>query len=545
MKKSKIKARMITPYEELQYKVAYAWTRVSSDGQKSRGSSLASQEEEITTYAEKNGIIIKKWYGRDVESGTKLERKRFDAMISDAQKDKQVNVILCYDSKRFGRLGGDTISLKDKLLSQGIYVIYTSETNYNRTDSGGYYADGMRDLGGKVDANDRYKMCANGIVHMLNRGEWCFHVPLGYTRVRREERGNVKHHVIEINETGEKLRNAWIWRAQGERIIDIVHKLNSLGVRLSNDKPIDEKNLSKILRNTFYTGWIEHELIDTENHRIKGNYQALIDEDTFNLANGISQHVGYEQVKETTPFPLKRHIYCDCCGGALTGYTRARKKHTHYYYKCNTHGCKCNSNANDMHASYLDLLAGYTIKKELLPIVKKMLEEEIDNHLKENKKLLTTLRSNETEKRNQLDEVEYKYALGNIPKSSYDVAKKRLSDELSNIISQIGEYESQLSNTFPSIDKMLLMCCKLGDLWQNSNFKERQKLQNLVFPNGVRYSRLLANYRTPEVNKVFSLIRTISENYDKEQSKSDSDCSSESPFVEKRRLERPTPTSRT
>lgn len=72
MKKSKIKARMITPYEELQYKVAYAWTRVSSDGQKSRGSSLASQEEEIITYAKKNDIIIKKWYGRDVESGTKL-----------------------------------------------------------------------------------------------------------------------------------------------------------------------------------------------------------------------------------------------------------------------------------------------------------------------------------------------------------------------------------------------------------------------------------------------------------------------------------------
>lgn len=534
MKKSKIKARMITPYEELQYKVAYAWTRVSSDGQKSRGSSLASQEEEIITYAKKNDIIIKKWYGRDVESGTKQERKRFDAMISDAQKDKQVNVILCYDSKRFGRLGGDTISLKDKLLTQGIYVIYTSETNYNRTDSGGYYADGMRDLGGKVDVNYRYKICADGIVHMLNRGEWCFHVPLGYTRVKLQGIGNAKHHVIEINETGKLLRNAWIWRAQGERVIDIVHKLNNLGVRLSNDKPMNEKNLSRILRNVFYTGWIEHEMIETENHRIRGNYPALIDEATFNLANGISHHVGYEQVKETIPFPLKRHIYCDSCGGALTGYTRARKKHTHYYYKCNTHGCKCNSNANDMHTSYLNLLAGYTINEELLPIVKMMLTEEIDNYFKENKKLLTTLKSNETEKRNQLDDVEYKYALGNIPPSSYEIAKRRLTEELSNIISQIGEYENQLSNTFPSIDKMVLMCCKLGDLWQKSNFKERQKLQNLVFPNGVRYSRLFANYRTPDVNKVFALIRTISGSYEGEQTKNDLDFPSKSSLVEKR-----------
>ena len=523
MKKSKIKAKMVTPYEELQFKVAYAWTRVSSEGQKKRGSSLATQEEDITAYAKKNGIRIKDWYGRGVESGTKEERKEFDKMIADARKDKEINVILCYDAKRFGRLGGGTIKLKDDLQDEGIYVIYTSEPNYNRKDVGGYFADSIRDISGKMDAQIRKKICAEGTKHMLNRGEWCFHVPLGYTRIKREEKGKVKHHVIVINEAGEKLRNAWIWRAQGERIIDIVHKLNNLGVTLSNGRAMDEKNLSKILRNPFYTGWIEHELIDTENHRIRGNYPALIEEVTFNLANGISHHVGYEQVRETMPFPLKRHIYCDCCGGALTGYTRARKKHTHFYYKCNTHGCKCNCNANDMHTSYLDLLAGYTVKEELLPIIKKMLQEEINDYLGESKRTLTTLRSRETEKSNQLEEVEYKYAIGAIPQSAYEVAKKRLSTEVSEVVSEIREIENQLSNTFPSIDKMMLMCCKLGDLWQKASFKERQKLQNLAFPNGVRYSRILGNYRTPEANKVLTLIRNISDSCEDEKSKSDSD----------------------
>lgn len=532
MKKSKIKAKMVTPYEELQFKVAYAWTRVSSEGQKSRGSSLASQEEDIAEYAKKNNITIKKWYGKDVETGTKEERKCFNTMIENARKDKQVNVILCFDSKRFGRLGGGTIKLKDDLLEDGIYVIYTSETNYNREDAGGYYADGIRDLGGKVDAKYRYKICADGIVRMLRRGEWCFHVPLGYTRVRREEHGEVKHHVIEINETGKILRNAWIWRAQGERVIDIVHKLNSLGVRLSNGKPIDEKNLSRILRNIFYTGWIEHELIDTENHRIRGNYPALIDETTFNLANGLS-HAGYVQKEETTPFPLKRHIYCDCCGGALTGYTRARKKNTHFYYKCNTHGCKCNCNANDMHASYLDLLSNYTVKEELRPIIQKMLQNEIANYMGDGHTTLKTLHSRWTEVNNKIQDVEYKYALSEIPKSAYDVAKKRLYEELSEITHHIEELEMQLSNTFPSIDKMVLMCCKLSDLWQKSNFKERQQLQNLVFPNGVRYSRLLSNYRTPDVNKVFSLIHNISDIYENEQTKSDLDLPSKSLLVEK------------
>lgn len=78
------------------------------------------------------------------------------------------------------------------------------------------------------------------------------------------------------------------------------------------------------------------------------------------------------------------------------------------------------------------------------------------------------------------------------------------------------------------------MCCKLGDLWKKSNFKERQKLQNLVFPSGVRYSRILDNYRTPDVNKVFSLIRSIAESCEREQTKNDLDFSSKSSLVEKR-----------
>lgn len=532
MKKSKIAARRVTPYEQLQNKVAYAWTRVSSERQKKDGSSLATQEEDILAYAKKNGIRIKDQYGRGVESGTKAERKEFDRMIADARNDKQVNVILCYDSKRFGRLGGDTISLKDKLLAEGIYVIYTGETNYDRNDAGGYYADGIRDLGGKVDVNYRYKICADGIVHMLNRGEWCFHVPLGYTRVKLQGVGNAKHHVIEINETGELLRNAWIWRAEGQRIIDIVHKLNALGLRMSNGQPIHEKRLSKILQDPFYAGWIEHELIETENHRIRGNYEALIDETTFNLANGLS-HAGYEQKEETTPFPLKKHIRCDSCGHFMTGYPRARKKKMHYYYKCNTIGCCCNRNADDLHDAYNNLLTGYKVREELLPIVKKMIEHEMENYLSNSEKSLKVLRSRYTESSNKMGDVEYKFALGDIPKSSYDVAKRRLQEEMENIDAQISEIENLLSNTFPSIDKIVLMCCKLGDLWQKSSFSDRQKLQNLAFPDGVRYNHILGNYRTPDANKVLTLIHEISDSYEDNKSKSDFDLSSKSPFVEK------------
>lgn len=533
MKKSKILAKRVIPYEQLENKVAFAWTRVSSDGQKIKGSSLASQREEIERYAQANDITIKRWYGEDSEKGTVKVRKLFDTMIAAARKDKQVNVILCYDAKRFGRTGGGTISLKDELLDEGIYVIYASEPNYNRKDAGGYFADSIRDIDGKVDAQERRRQCENGIIHMLNRGEWCFHVPLGYTRAGRHQANKVAHHEIIINSIGEMLRNAWVWRAEGQRIIDIVHKLNALGLRMNNGQPIHEKRLSKILQDPFYTGWIEHPLIDNEEHRVKGLFPALIDEATFNLANGYS-NAGYIQQVETSPFPLKRHIYCDCCGGALTGYTRKRKKHTHYYYKCNTIGCKCNCNAEEMHSNYRDLLGRYQLKEEFLPIVSKMLKDMIQTFCNDAQQNITTLRKRETETKSKLDEVEYRFALGEIPDTAYKVAKKRLTDERNEILKEVEDLETQLSNTFPSYSRVVATACKLGSLWNNSDFKTRQRLQNLVFPKGVRYNRFLRNYRTLCTNEVFCVIHEISGSCDDMKSKSDSDCSSESPFVEKR-----------
>ena len=119
---------------------------------------------------------------------------------------------------------------------------------------------------------------------------------------------------------GKKLRNAWIWRASGEREVDILVKLKALGIDMN------KQHLSRILMNPFYTdtGWIVHELV--EGRRIRGNHEVLIDEDTFNRANGYSR-AGYEHREQTNEFPLKRHVRCAACGNYLTGYeVKARHK---------------------------------------------------------------------------------------------------------------------------------------------------------------------------------------------------------------------------
>ena len=52
------------------------------------------------------------------------------------------------------------------------------------------------------------------------------------------------------------------------------------------------------------------------------------------------------------------------------------------------------------------------------------------------------------------------------------------------------------------VDRAMLMCCQLGDLWVNGDFESRQELQKLVFPNGIFLNKENCNYRTISLSQM-------------------------------------------
>ena len=95
------------------------------------------------------------------------------------------------------------------------------------------------------------------------------------------------------------------------------------------------------------------------------------------------------------------------------------------------------------------------------------------------------------------------------------------------------------------VDRAMLMCCQLGDLWVDGDFESRQELQKLVFPSGIFLDKENCNYRTENENEAFKVMRLFSSNYKNEKEKATTENARLSPCVGMRRLERPTPTSRT
>ncbi|MDA7707523.1 MAG: hypothetical protein P8P13_01390 [Flavobacteriaceae bacterium] len=55
-------------------------------------------------------------------------------------------------------------------------------------------------------------------------------------------------------------------------------------------------------------------------------------------------------------------------------------------------------------------------------------------------------------------------------------------------------------------DKTLRLSASLEKIWLEGDLKQRQKLQNLVFPSGMGYDKSNVRVRTPKVNAIFDSI---------------------------------------
>ena len=527
MSKKKSKEKVVE-YSKLEHKVAAVWTRVSTGKQADNNGSLESQKRICDEYAACKGIRIKEYFG-DTNESAQTEGKLYRDMIAKVAKDKEINVILVASYDRFSRTGPEGIMTKAYLKAKGIYVISATQPT-DPDSSAGEFMENIIFLFNQFENGLRRDKAIIGMTDCLRAGNWFSKPPLGYDK---EKVG--RDHVLTVNEKGKILRNAFIWKAtEGISDIEIVQRLKGLGLS------IDRKHLNKILHNPFYCGYIQHSLLGDE--IIKGNQEILIDEATFNKVNGLS-NVGYEHKEITEAFPLKRHIICSDCGGYLTGYTvKARGRD---YYKCNKKGCKSNHSTEKLHRKYINLLDEYNVPNELIPILTSVLKKVFDEYNQNKGETKKALLKRKTECENQIQSVNVRFGLGDINSEVYRITIAELNARLAGIKRELEDAGKNLSNMMKYINQTIEMSCKLGTLWSGSSFGDRQKLQKLVFPSGILFDKEKDDYRTENENEVFKTFRRFTAVCKGGKEKATSNFHCLSPSVGMRRLERPTPTSRT
>lgn len=466
------------------------WTRVSTKRQEDNGGSLDDQRCKCEAFAKQNGYKIKGYFGGTHESA-KTPGPLLKEMYHAIKKDKTITHIIVSVVDRFSRNVGQASTIIDELLKQNV-VIVEAATGIDTSTREGIMMIKFKLTLAEWDNGNRTDKFTSGRKHCLESGVYCGAAkPLGY-----DKQGKSMGTTFTINEKGKLIAKAFRWKLQGLANHQIISRLSTYGLEMSKQK------LHHILTNPFYAGKIRHKML--EGKLVDGNQPCIVSYDDFLLVQDIlSGRTGvYKHQKETPRFPLKRHVLCSKDRTPLTAYT-VKKKNIDYY-KCNLNGCKTNVSAKKLHSKYEELLRNYNIPEALKCILHDVISAMIHSDNEEQRKNEVLLKKQKTECLNKLKNCKVRFGMGDIDEDIYQETNAALQDKLDKIELELAKCRKDLSNFDSEVDEVFAICCKLDCLWKNSSLETSQKLQNLLFTNGILWDKEKEDYRTFDENEALS-----------------------------------------
>ncbi len=488
-----------TAIKKVDSKLVVKYTRVSG-GKQMLNDSIENQNKSIDDFARKFNLEIVATFGDTHESAKTDDRKEFQRMIDFCKRSRgKISTILVYKMTRFSRTGGKAISIADELRNKyGIHIIAVSEPMDTSNPNGVLFQE-MQLIFAKWDNVQRQQVTSAGMKSKYTKGEWLSNPPQGYNIVR--ENGERK---IVLNEEGKKIKKAWEWKLKGMKNEDIVVKLEKLGVKMY------KQQIYKIFKNPFYCGLIAHGILDGK--VVEGKQEKMVSQDVFFRIHKMresSTRFAVPHKKENEALPLKVFIHCVDCGEPMTGYIV--KKKNLYYYKCRKKGCKCNKSAKEMHKLFIDKLAEYTVRKDLLTAIAFELEHAYYEKNKDNsdKEKEFTKRLNEI--RTDIDTLDKKYYIKEeMTREKFDKMASELAEHEAKILKELEDCSHSISNLNEKILQAAGLCLKLPEIWEKASFSKKESLQKLIFPEGLAYDKKIQAFRTEKVNEAIAQIARIS-----------------------------------
>lgn len=476
------------------------YTRVSSKEQADKNLSLETQRKTIQDCVDRTDRNVVGFFGGTYESAKTDGRKEFQRMLEFLKKSKnQVSEIMVYSLDRFSRTGGAAIKLANDLREKYGVSVYAVTQPVDTSNPSGVLSQGMHLLFSEFDNKLRGQRVVAGMKAKFEQGIWIVKPPQGYDTILIN--GDRK---IVVNDDGKKIKRAWEWKIQGMKNEAIIEKLQALGVNMY------KQQLHKIFVNPFYCGMIAHGMLNGK--VIEGKHEKMIRREVFLKVNGIiegSTRYGVPHKSENENLPLKVFMWCSDCNQPFTGYIV--KKKNLFYYKCRTKGCKCNKSVREIHAKFENLLSEIVIKPELMAPILYQLENTFIDLNKGNTESEKGLKSRLTEVNKKVDTLEEQYFINKeMGRDIYDKFLLRFREEQAIILKEIDNCAVGISNHKEMIKKAIELCLNLATVWKEGSIGVKEKLQKLLFPEGLAYDRQIGVFRTDKINSIIAAIARLS-----------------------------------
>ena len=272
-------------------------------------------------------------------------------------------------------------------------------------------------------------------------------------------------------------------RLTKEEVLDTVTRL---GLRTRKGLQLNPQSFGRMLTNRLYAGFID---VPEFGISRRGDFDPLVSEDTFHRVQAISQG----RVPVTTPhqrdrpdFPLKGLVRCATCGKTLTASWSKGRNGRYAYYHCWRQCRAVNVPKAKLEGQFVDELErrqptpGYMrLVKELVLRAWEQRKAEVGTEAADAERQTKAIQ----QKLDRLDDA-FIYAEA-IDQDTYERQRDRLRQELT--LTQIDKHSVDLEKF--DVEGILAFAERVlpraSDLWVQASLNQKQRLQQLFFPEGV------------------------------------------------------------
>ncbi|MGE9310903.1 recombinase family protein [Niabella sp. CJ426] len=485
-------------------KKAILYARVSTDEQAEKGYSREEQVHQIRRFCSANNIEVVKEYLEDFSAKT-INRPELNNLLAFAyDKKNSIDAIIVTKIDRFSRNVFDAYNLANQLSRQNIKVYSLAEGVLDFTETSKFLPLLIQAGAAQHDNMMRSDNTKRGMRQAMKKGKFVAKPPKGY--IKNKETG--------IMEADGEIAKVVTWAfeqySKGIYSAEEVRKdAEQRGLRLTKQSFLD------MLSNQLYIGKVLVPAYkDEQEELVEGLHEAIVDEHTFYTVQDVlkGKRKPYKQPKNAVneALPLRGHLICPQCGKVLTGSINKNGHGGSFpYYHCQQQKYACNHrvNADNAHIVLQKYLQTFQPSEEVIELFKHVLADVFNTKDGDRLGRRRLVEVKIEEVRGRINNMDDKFADGNISDENYSRIIKRLKDEENELIMQHATFTkvSPDLNKYVSYSTGLLQ--NLSEYYTTATFSTKHKLIGVIFPEKLTFSK--NEYYTTKTNEVFSLICSL------------------------------------
>jgi site-specific DNA recombinase len=463
---------------------AIIYIRVSTKEQ-TENLSLPTQLRACEEYCERQGFEVLARFREEGESAKTADRTELQRLLEYCRVNKgKVQFVVVFNLTRFAREKYDHFALRAHLKSLGISL--RSATEPINDTSTGKLMEGVLAAFPQFDNDVRSDRTRAGMRAALELGRWTFRAPLGYINVPR----STGKSLMLDPERAPLVRRAFHDFATGRYTKqEVLKNVTALGLLTRRNQPVPSQTFDSILRNKVYIAQV-----DVPGYRIaaRGDFEPLVSEKVFYCVQAILEG----RLETTAPrqrsdpdFPLRGYVRCESCGRPLTASWSKGRSNYYAYYHCRP---GCGDSVNIAKAALEEMFVDELTKLQPTPGFMRLVKDRVLRAwrgLKDDaKQRIAEVERKQKAIREKLDRLDAAFLYErSIDIDTYDRHRDKLGEELT--LAQMDRHATELEEM--DVEGILAFAERVlpsaSSLWVQSSLNQKQRLQQLFFPEGVRF----------------------------------------------------------